>query len=60
MSLLLVLEGHGDTGPISGQALGMTNIVARGGENLDIARDIVEHRLDDLLAFVTAIRGRLQ
>jgi hypothetical protein len=38
----------------------MKKIVARGGENLDIARDIVEHRLDDLLAFVTAIRGRLQ
>jgi predicted nucleotidyltransferase len=31
-----------------------------GGVNLDIARDIVEHRLGDLLAFVTTIRGRLR
>jgi hypothetical protein len=27
--------------------------------NLEIVRDIVEHRLGDLLAFVAAIRARL-
>ena len=41
---------------------GFRNIVVHGygGVNLDIARDIVEHRLGDLLAFVSAIRGRIQ
>jgi uncharacterized protein YutE (UPF0331/DUF86 family) len=41
---------------------GFRNIVVHGygGVNLDIARDIVEHRLGDLLAFVTTIRGRLR
>jgi uncharacterized protein YutE (UPF0331/DUF86 family) len=40
---------------------GFRNIVVHGygGVNLDIVRDVVEHRLDDLLAFATAIRGRL-
>jgi uncharacterized protein YutE (UPF0331/DUF86 family) len=41
---------------------GFRNIVVHGygGVNLDIARDIVEHRLGDLLAFATTIRGRLR
>jgi uncharacterized protein YutE (UPF0331/DUF86 family) len=41
---------------------GFRNIIVHGygGVNLDIARDIVEHRLGDLLAFVAAVRGRLR
>jgi uncharacterized protein YutE (UPF0331/DUF86 family) len=40
---------------------GFRNIVVHGyaGVNLEIVRDIVEHRLGDLLAFVAAIRARL-
>jgi len=40
---------------------GFRNILVHGygGVNLDIVRDIVEHRLSDFLAFVTAIRTRL-
>jgi uncharacterized protein YutE (UPF0331/DUF86 family) len=41
--------------------VGFRNIVVHGYEvvDLDIVRDIVEHRLDDLLSFVAAIRARL-
>jgi uncharacterized protein YutE (UPF0331/DUF86 family) len=44
-----------------GRMAGFRNIVVHGyaGVNLEIARDIVEHRLADLLAFVAAIRRRL-
>ncbi|MET0850014.1 MAG: DUF86 domain-containing protein [Candidatus Rokuibacteriota bacterium] len=40
---------------------GFRNVVVHGygRVNLEIAKDIVEHRLTDLLAFVTAIRTRL-
>jgi uncharacterized protein YutE (UPF0331/DUF86 family)/predicted nucleotidyltransferase len=40
---------------------GFRNIVVHGygGVNLEIAKDIVEHRLSDLTAFATAIRARL-
>jgi uncharacterized protein YutE (UPF0331/DUF86 family) len=41
--------------------VGFRNIVVHGYEvvDLDIVRDIVEHRLDDLLSFVAAIRAWL-
>ena len=40
---------------------GFRNIVVHGYQSVDpaIMRDIVEHRLDDLLAFTAAIRTRL-
>ena len=40
---------------------GLRNILVHGYETLDlgIVEEIVEHRLDDLLAFVRAIRARL-
>lgn len=44
-----------------GRMAGFRNIVVHGygSVNLEIVRDIVEHRLDDLLAFVVAVRARL-
>lgn len=41
---------------------GFRNILVHGYDSVDLAivRDVVENRLDDLLAFVTAIRTRLQ
>lgn len=41
--------------------VGFRNILVHGYETLDlgIVEDIVEHRLDDLLAFVRAIRAKL-
>ena len=41
--------------------VGFRNIVVHGYQSVDprIMRDIVEHRLDDLLAFMTAIKSRL-
>ena len=41
--------------------VGFRNIVVHGYQSVDprIMRDIVEHRLDDLLAFTTAIKSRL-
>ena len=40
---------------------GFRNIVVHGYQNVDkgILKDVVENRLDDLVAFVTAIRSRL-
>ncbi|MCL4798060.1 MAG: DUF86 domain-containing protein [Burkholderiales bacterium] len=40
---------------------GFRNVVVHGYEAVDlrIVRDIVEHRLGDLLDFVTAVRGRI-
>ena len=44
------------------QMVGFRNIVVLGYQSVDpeIMRDIVEHRLDDLLAFTAAIKSRLQ
>ena len=44
-----------------GRMAGFRNIVVHGygGVNLEVVKDIVEHRLADLLAFVAAIRVRL-
>jgi len=43
------------------QMVGFRNIVVHGYQNVDseIMRDIVEHRLDDLLAFTSVIKSRL-
>jgi uncharacterized protein YutE (UPF0331/DUF86 family) len=42
--------------------VGFRNIVVHGYQNVDpeIMRDIVENRLDDLLAFTSAIKSRLR
>jgi uncharacterized protein YutE (UPF0331/DUF86 family) len=44
-----------------GRMAGFRNIVVHGygGVNLEIAKDIVAHRLADLTTFATAIRTRL-
>jgi uncharacterized protein YutE (UPF0331/DUF86 family) len=44
------------------RALGFRNVVVHGYAAVDpaIIRDVVEHHLDDLLAFVTAIRERIE
>ena len=44
-----------------GRMAGFRNIVVHGygGVNLEIAKDIVEHRLADLTTFADAIRARL-
>lgn len=51
-----------DLAATMGRMAGFRNIVVHGygGVNLEITRDIVEHRLDDLLAFAAAIRARLR
>ena len=60
------LAQHGwlphDLATTMGRMAGFRNSIVHGygGVNLEIARDIVEHRLGDLEAFVAAIRGRLQ
>jgi uncharacterized protein YutE (UPF0331/DUF86 family) len=59
------LARHGwlpaDLAATMGRMAGFRNIVVHGyaGVNLDVVRNIVEHRLGDLLAFVAAIRPRL-
>jgi len=44
-----------------GRMAGFRNILVHGygGLNLEVVRDLVEHRLADLLTFVTTIRARL-
>jgi uncharacterized protein YutE (UPF0331/DUF86 family) len=44
-----------------GPMAGFRNLIVHGygSVNLEVVKDIVEHRLADLLAFVTAIRARL-
>jgi uncharacterized protein YutE (UPF0331/DUF86 family) len=41
--------------------VGFRNILVHGYDTVDlsIVRDVLEHRLDDLLAFVSAVRSRL-
>lgn len=43
------------------RAIGLRNVLVHGYAEVDLAvvRDVVEHRLDDLLAFTAAVRGRL-
>jgi uncharacterized protein YutE (UPF0331/DUF86 family) len=59
------LARHGwlpaDLAEIIRRMVGFRNILVHGYETVDVAivRDIVEHRLDDLLRFVAVIRSRL-
>jgi len=41
--------------------VGFRNILVHGYDTVDLAivRDVIEHRLDDLLQFVAVVRGRL-
>jgi uncharacterized protein YutE (UPF0331/DUF86 family) len=41
--------------------VGFRNVLVHGYDTVDLAivRDVVEHRLDDLLQFVAVVRGRL-
>lgn len=41
--------------------VGFRNVLVHGYDTVDLAivRDVLEHRLDDLLQFVAAVRGRL-
>jgi uncharacterized protein YutE (UPF0331/DUF86 family) len=63
--LFELLGRHGWLGPELVDTLrrmvGFRNLVVHGYSAVDpqIVQDIVEHRLDDVLAFVVAIRGRL-
>jgi uncharacterized protein YutE (UPF0331/DUF86 family) len=60
-----VLARHGwlaaDLAARMKRMVGFRNIVVHGYENIDLAivKDIVEHKLGDLLDFVAAIRSRL-
>lgn len=47
-------------GPLS-QMVGFRNVLVHGYQDVDkaVVRDVVENRLGDLSAFVTAIRGRM-
>lgn len=51
-----------DLAATMGRMAGFRNIVVHGygGVNLGIAKEIVEHRLGDLVAFVAAIQARLR
>lgn len=44
------------------RAVGLRNVIVHGYAAVDpaVVRDVVEHRLDDLLAFVAAIRARMK
>ena len=59
------LAGHGwlpaDLAATMARMAGFRNIVVHGyGDvSLEVVRDIVDHRLGDLLAFVAAVRTRL-
>lgn len=63
--LFRLLERAGWIDPELGATMrrivGFRNVLVHGYDevNLAIVRDVVEHRLDDLLAFVAAIRSRL-
>lgn len=41
--------------------VGFRNVLVHGYDDVDVAivRDVVEHRLDDLIQFVAVVRGRL-
>jgi len=63
--LFLLLAGAGwiedDLAESLRRAVGLRNVLVHGytGVDTDILRDVVEHRLGDLVAFVAAIRSRL-
>lgn len=58
-----LLERHGDLTPALAAALrnmaGFRNILVHGYDTVDLAivRDVLEHRLDDLLTFVRSVRA---
>jgi uncharacterized protein YutE (UPF0331/DUF86 family) len=60
---LLVRAGWLDRecGTTMSRMVGFRNVLVHGYDDVDLAvvRDVVEHRLDDILAFVAAIRPRL-
>jgi uncharacterized protein YutE (UPF0331/DUF86 family) len=64
--LLDLLERGGwlpsDVAGVVRRMVGLRNILVHGYDVVDIAvvRDVVEHRLDDLLGVVTMIRSRLR
>jgi len=61
-----LLERHGWLGSALAGVLrrmaGFRNVLVHGYEDVDLAvvRDVLEHRLDDLLAYVAAVRARLK
>ena len=64
--LLDLLERNGwlppDVASVVRRMVGLRNILVHGYDIVDVAivRDVVEHRLDDLLRVVTLIRSRLR
>jgi uncharacterized protein YutE (UPF0331/DUF86 family) len=52
---------HGELAKVLRDMAGFRNVVVHGYERVDLrlVRDIVRHRLDDLLAFAAAMRARL-
>jgi len=52
----------GDLATTMRRMVGFRNILVHGYETVDlgILKDVLEHRLDDLLAFVAAVRTRLR
>lgn len=63
--LIDLLARHGwlpsDLADIMRRMIGFRNVLVHGYDTVDVAivRDIVEHRLEDLLRFATVIRARL-
>jgi uncharacterized protein YutE (UPF0331/DUF86 family) len=63
--LFTLLARHGwlsdELAALMRRMVGFRNVVVHGYGDVDlgIVRDIVEHRLDDLLAFVAAVRARM-
>jgi uncharacterized protein YutE (UPF0331/DUF86 family) len=61
-----LMERHGWLASALAEVLrrmaGFRNVLVHGYEDVDLAvvRDVLEHRLDDLLAYVAAVRARLQ
>jgi uncharacterized protein YutE (UPF0331/DUF86 family) len=64
-ALFALLVGSGwvpaRLGPVLSDMVGFRNILVHGYQAVDPAavRDVVEHHLDDVLAFVAAVRERL-
>jgi uncharacterized protein YutE (UPF0331/DUF86 family) len=52
----------GELATVVRRMVGLRNVLVHGYDPVDVAvvREVVEHRLEDLLRFVTAIRSRLR
>ena len=50
-----------DVGVLFADMVGFRNVLVHGYDEVDLAivRDVLEHRLEDLLAFVAVIRRRM-